>query len=272
MKETNALLGAVKKLSIQAGEVILTFYQTELDIKLKPDSTPVTAADMAAHDIIVAGLRRMTPEIPVLSEESTAIDFSVRSSWDRYWLVDPLDGTKEFVKGSPDFTVNIALIDKHRPILGVIYCPVTKILYFATENAGAFKSDAKNVTTAISVSKLSHKSVRITSSRSEISMNCQHFLKSFKQHEWIRIGSSLKSCLVAEGIADVYPRFGPTSEWDTAAAQCIVEEAGGMLVDTNLQALQYNTKDSLLNPHFIVVGDKNIDWLDYLSAVHERNS
>jgi 3'(2'), 5'-bisphosphate nucleotidase len=264
MKDAHDLLSEVKLLSIKAGEAILTFYQAEFEVKHKADQTPVTAADIAAHDIIVAGLQQLTPDIPVLSEESTAIDFSVRSSWDRYWLVDPLDGTKEFVKGNSGFSVNIALIDKHMSILGVIYCPVDESIYFAVKNVGAFKAEKNQPETAINVSKMMAKNIRIAGSRSHIGPSCQDFLGNFKRYRLIRVGSSLKSCLVAEGLADVYPRFGPTSEWDTAAAQCIVEEAGGMLVDINMQPLRYNTKDSLLNPYFIVVGDKDVDWPSYL--------
>jgi len=271
MKEVEALLATVKLLSIQAGEAIMGFYQSDFEVKQKSDSTPVTAADMAAHDIIVAGLEKLTPDIPVLSEESTAIDFSVRSSWSRYWLVDPLDGTKEFVKGNGDFSVNIALIDNHAAILGVIYCPVSETMYIATKDGGAFKSIKDQDLESICVAKMTQKNVRIAGSRSHIGPSCQDFLGNFKSYRLIRVGSSLKSCLVAEGLMDVYPRFGPTSEWDTAAAQCIVEEAGGMLVDTTLKPLRYNTKDSLLNPFFIVVGDKEVDWLSYLPNFDGEN-
>jgi len=271
MKEVHELLATVKLLSIQAGEAIMGFYQSDFEVKQKSDSTPVTAADMAAHEIIVAGLEKLTPDIPVLSEESTAIDFGIRSSWTRYWLVDPLDGTKEFVKGNGDFSVNIALIYNHEAILGVIYCPVSETMYIATKDGGAFKSIKDQNLEAICVAKMAKKNVRIAGSRSHIGPSCQDFLGNFRSYQLIRVGSSLKSCLVAEGLADVYPRFGPTSEWDTAAAQCIVEEAGGMLVDTTLKPLRYNTKDSLLNPYFIVVGDKEVDWLSYLPNFDGEN-
>jgi len=264
MKEAQDLLSDVKLLSIQAGEAILAFYQKDFEIKHKSDSTPVTAADMAAHHIIVDGLKKLTPDVPVLSEESAVVDFSIRSLWTHYWLVDPLDGTKEFVKGNGDFSVNIALIVNHKPILGVIYCPVTRAMYVAVKNGGAFKSEKDQPMQTISAVKMRPNNIRVAGSRSHIGSNCQYFLGKFEHYELIKMGSSLKSCLVAEGVADVYPRFGPTSEWDTAAAQCIVEEAGGMLVDTRLEPLRYNTKDSLLNPFFIVAGDKQFNWLAYL--------
>jgi len=264
MKKVRNLLNEVKLLSVRAGEAILEIYKTDFNVQNKEDNTPVTAADMAAHHLIVDGLMQLTPDVPVLSEESTYPDFKVRAKWKRYWLVDPLDGTKEFVKRSGEFSVNIALIDDHKPILGVIYSPVNQVLYFASKHDGAFKAVQGQSAARIEIQKMSAGRITAALSRSYIGPRFKVFLESFGEYTTISLGSSLKSCLVAEGGADIYPRFGPTSEWDTGAAQCIVEEAGGMLVDTDLQPLRYNTKDSLLNPYFIVVGDRQFDWSPYM--------
>ena len=262
MKNVYDLISEVKILSIKAGEAILAIYETDFVVNNKHDNTPVTAADLAANDIIVAGLQQLTPKIPVISEESELAEYSIRSQWQRYWLVDPLDGTKEFVKGSGEFSVNIALIDENKPILGVIYSPVTQTLYFAAKDYGSFQSLPGQAATRIKTRKISAKCITVAGS--SMGPRFMAFLDCFDKYNVVKLGSSLKSCLVAEGSADIYPRFGPTSEWDTGAAQCIVEEAGGMLVDTSLQPLRYNTRDSVLNPFFIVAGDKQFDWLSYM--------
>jgi 3'(2'), 5'-bisphosphate nucleotidase len=248
----------------QAGRKILEIYDTDYEIEKKPDNTPVTTADLIAHKIIMEGLSELTSDIPILSEESTKIPFETRKQWHRYWLVDPLDGTREFIKRNGEFTVNIALIENHKSILGVIYVPVTKDNYFAWHNGGAYKTEPGQANRKINSRKLSTEKPRIAGSRSHASEKLQAYLAKLGDIELISMGSSLKSCMVAEGKVDLYPRLGLTSEWDTAAAQCIVEEAGGYITDTNMQPLQYNTKDSLLNPEFFVFGDDTCDWSIYL--------
>ncbi len=264
-----ALINDVIELSILAGQRIMEIYDTDFDVEKKSDNTPLTAADMAAHNTIVDGLSKLTPEIPILSEESASIPFAERSQWQRYWLVDPLDGTREFVKRNGEFTVNIAFIDNHESVLGVIYAPVTGVTYYAARGTGAFKKTVgatANNTDAMTIrSRIkTPDSTIIAGSRSHRGDSLEAFLQRVGEYEIISMGSSLKSCLVAEGAADIYPRLGPTSEWDTAAAQCVVEEAGGCIVKTDGQGLQYNTKDSLLNPHFLVIGDPGFNWRQYL--------
>ena len=258
------VLDQIIDLSKQAGHEIMKVYATEFDVTKKDDNSPLTKADMAAHNTIVAGLKHLDIQYPILSEESASISFEQRSSWQTYWLVDPLDGTREFVKRNGEFTVNIALISEHRPILGVIYTPVTEICYFACQSKGAFKQNKGDLPVAIHTKQKQPELTVIVGSRSHQGDSLTHFLQKVGNHEIVSMGSSLKSCLVAEGQADIYPRLGPTSEWDTAAAQCIVEEAGGALVDTQGNTLLYNTKDSLLNPNFLVVGDTSVNWLQFL--------
>jgi 3'(2'), 5'-bisphosphate nucleotidase len=258
------LLDDVKRIAIEAGERILDVYESDFAIEHKDDKSPLTAADLAAHKAIVAGLGALTPEIPVLSEESASIPFAERSRWTRYWLVDPLDGTKEFIKRNGEFTVNIALIDNGRVTLGVVYVPVTRLSYFACAGGGAFKQEGGQAAMPIRVTVSAAAPVRVVGSRSHSGDSLLRYLDNLGAHEMVSMGSSLKFCLVAEGKADIYPRLGLTSEWDTAAAQCVVEEAGGRVTGLDMQPLRYNTKDSLLNPHFLVIGDVTRDWSQYL--------
>jgi 3'(2'), 5'-bisphosphate nucleotidase len=260
----NDLLEHVIKLAVEAGQRILEVYETDFDVTHKDDNSPLTEADMAAHNTITAGLETLTPDLPILSEESANIPFEERSKWSRYWLVDPLDGTREFVKRNGEFTVNIALIDNHESILGVIYTPVSGLTYYAARGAGAFKMTADAGPMAIHTKKRGSGSAIIAGSRSHRGDSLNAFLQNVGDYDIISMGSSLKSCLVAEGKADIYPRLGPTSEWDTAAAQCIVEEAGGRVTETDLTPLRYNTKESLLNPYFLVFGDPDYDWVQFL--------
>ena len=265
---TTELLNAVIKLAGKAGEEILAIYNTDFDVENKDDKSPLTAADMASHRTICDGLASLTPDLPVLSEESASIPYSTRKQWSRYWIVDPLDGTREFIKRNGEFTVNIALIDDHRPVLGVVYVPVTRLCYFATTGAGAFKQEDGSDASPIRTRKTDAGSFTVAGSRSHGSEQQTAFFNSLgKETELIAIGSSLKFCLVAEGSVDIYPRFGPTSEWDTAAAQCIVEEAGGIVTNTLLQPLLYNTKESILNPSFLVIADHTFDWEPYLKSI-----
>jgi 3'(2'), 5'-bisphosphate nucleotidase len=247
----------------QAGLKVLEVYNSDYDIQKKSDHTPVTTADLLAHELICEQLQNLTPDIPVLSEESTRTPYEIRKTWKRYWLVDPLDGTREFIKHNDEFTVNIALIENTHSILGVIYVPVTGHTYYAWQRGGAHKIDEAGINRIIHTRSLPAVPV-VSGSRSHATEKLQVFLTRLGEIELLSIGSSLKSCMVAEGVVDLYPRLGLTSEWDTAAAQCIVEEAGGRIVQTNNQPLRYNTKDSLLNPEFFVYGDPSHDWSKYL--------
>lgn len=247
-----------------AGEIILDIYHGDFDIQSKQDNTPLTTADMAAHFHIVKALEKLTPNLPILSEEAADIPFNVRKTWQTYWLVDPLDGTREFIKGNDEFSVNIALIHQHKSILGVISAPVGKQTYFAFIGYGAFKQTPTTPAKEIFCRKADSNNLLIAGSRSHHSDKFKLFLSNLGSPEVISMGSSLKSCLVAEGSADIYPRLGLTSEWDTAAAHCIVEEAGGQITKTNMQPLLYNTKESLLNPDFFVFGLSDLNWNDFL--------
>ena len=263
------MIDDIIELAVKAGQRIMEIYDTDFDVEKKSDNTPLTAADMAAHHTIVEGLTQLTPDIPILSEESANIPFAERAQWQRYWLVDPLDGTREFVKRNGEFTVNIALIDHHESVLGVVYAPVTGTTYYAARGMGAFKKthETGNAGKAVAINcrKKTAESTIIAGSRSHRGDSLEAFLQRVGDYEIISMGSSLKSCLVAEGRADIYPRLGPTSEWDTAAAQCVVEEAGGRITKTDMQPLRYNTKENLLNPYFLVFGDPDFDWGQYLS-------
>jgi len=260
----SSYLNDVRTLAKQAGEKILEVYNTDFTVEEKDDKSPLTAADMASHKTIVAGLATLTPDIPVLSEESAKIPYTERAAWQTYWLIDPLDGTKEFIKRNGEFTVNIALIDQGAPVLGVVYVPVTGVTYAGCVGQGSIKEVPGEGEQAIHVRKLGEGPVAVVGSRSHQGDSLKAFLARLGDHEIISMGSSLKICLVAEGVADVYPRLGLTSEWDTAAAHCVVEQAGGSLTDLEMQPLRYNTKDSLLNPFFFVFGDAGRNWSEYL--------
>jgi len=261
-----AWLEPVRALAAEASARILEIYATAFGVTAKEDNSPLTAADLAAHHAIVAGLQRLTPDIPILSEESASVPFAERSRWRRFWLVDPLDGTKEFIQRNGQFTVNIALIEEHEPVLGVVRVPVTGLCYFAARGYGAFREEPGQPPRPITVKPLpADGPVRVVGSRSHGGPGLQQFVAALGAHELVTIGSSLKFCRVAEGAADVYPRLGPTSEWDTAAAQAIVEAAGGRVVSAETgEPLRYNTRESLLNPQFIVYGDASRDWLRYV--------
>ncbi len=258
------LLDPVIQVAYQAGKVIMEVYDSGYSIEQKSDLTPITEADMAANKIIEASLKELTPHLPILTEESKPTSFAERQKWLRYWLIDPLDGTREFIKRNGEFTINIALVDGNESVLGVVYAPVIGVLYYAAKGQGAFKQDSTNQPKAIHVRENCGTKTIVACGRSQPTEEMQAFMANLGEYEIIRIGSALKSCLVAEGTADLYARLGPTSEWDTAAAQCIVEEAGGAITDTSMNRLKYNTKDILLNPHFFVVGDLSIKWSDYL--------
>ena len=258
-------LAACQDIAIEAGHEIMDVYGSDFEVEHKQDESPVTEADLRAHRVIEKRLKALTPDIPILSEEEKALPFEVRQTWETYWLVDPLDGTREFVKRNDEFTVNIALIHQHNTILGVVYTPVLETLYFAAEGLKAWRRQADTPKQAIQCRVLDDQHLRLASSRSHANETLQAFVARLGEHESFPMGSSLKFCIIAEGKADLYPRLGLTSEWDTAAAQCVVEQAGGQVTDTQMRPLKYNTKDSLLNPHFFVFGAQSRDWSKYLS-------
>lgn len=244
----------------QAGDAILSIYERDFATYEKNDQSPLTEADLAAHEVIVAGLESLTPDVPVLSEESSTIPWEERQQWSKYWLVDPLDGTKEFIKRNGEFTVNIALIENHKAVMGVVYAPVLRRFYFADED-GAYRQDHGSDPVQLSVA--THAGDRpwnVVASRSHMSDETKVFIEKLGECELVSMGSSLKLCLVAEGAADVYPRFALTSEWDTAAAQCVVERAGGIVITPEFEHLFYNTKESLLNSFFIVCGGNSEEF------------
>lgn len=247
-----------------AGQAILTIYDTGFNVEEKEDKSPLTDADMASHNLILQRLSELTPDIPILSEESAKLPFEERASWETYWLVDPLDGTREFVKRNGEFTVNIALIHQRQSIIGVINVPVLDVDYYAWEDGGCYKAEHRGEASKISVKKLDGSKLSVAGSRSHGSEMMQRYMAKLGDVETLSMGSSLKFCLVAEGRADLYPRLGLTSEWDTAAAHCIVVQAGGYITRTDMSPLEYNTKDSLLNPFFFVFGDDSCDWSQYL--------
>ena len=258
-------MAEVVKLAQRAGNAILSVYSEQFEVTHKTDQSPLTVADLRSHEIISQGLRALTPDAPVLSEEASDISFEQRRQWTRYWLVDPLDGTKEFVSRNGEFTVNIALIENHVPVLGVVHVPVTSTTYTGAIGIGAFRQVDAEAPEPLRVRSPAGTPLRIVGSRSHRGDTLDQYLPKLGPYELVAVGSSLKFCLVAEGSADFYPRFGPTSEWDTAAAQAVVEAAGGAVVKTNGEHLRYNTKPDLLNPHFLVYGDHGRDWLKILS-------
>jgi len=260
------LIEPVREIARQAGRRILDIYESDYTVQQKDDQSPLTDADLAAHQTIVEALAKLTPELPILSEESSHIPFAERSGWSQYWLVDPLDGTREFISRNGEFTVNIALIQGHEAVLGVVYVPVQDTEYYGATSTGAFIQRPGQAPQAIRVRPLSSGPVRVVGSRSHRGNSLDTYLANLGEHELVSMGSSLKLCLVAEGKADVYPRLGPTSEWDTAAAHAVVTSAGGEVVSIDGTPLRYNTKDEYLNPFFIVYGDSHHDWLSYLSA------
>jgi 3'(2'), 5'-bisphosphate nucleotidase len=252
------LLEEVCAIARDAGSAILEVYGTDFAVQLKDDRSPVTLADREADRIIRRRLDDLQPRLPVLSEE-TSPD-AQRLDWRSYWLVDPLDGTREFLKRNGEFTVNIALVSEHRAVLGVVYAPAIGELYFGAIDHGAWAQRAAGSPRAIRVSR-AEDVLRVVGSRSHPGSELAAYVARLGPHEWRAMGSSLKICLIACGEADVYPRFGPTSEWDTGAAQAILESAGGRMIDLAGQPLRYNTKAHLLNPHFLAFGDPRRDWL-----------
>jgi 3'(2'), 5'-bisphosphate nucleotidase len=267
------LLDAACEIARLAGHAILEVYgRADFAVTRKSDDSPLTEADQIAHGIISRALARLDAGLPILSEESLPADHAARRTWRRYWLVDPLDGTKEFLKRNGEFTVNIALIDEHRAVLGAVHAPALDRMYSGAVALGAWRSDAGGPSKPISVRAKAGSPLRVVGSRSHPTPELAAYLQGLPPHEITDMGSSLKICLVAEGAADIYPRLGPTSEWDTAAAQAILESAGGRMIDLAGQPLRYNSKDDLLNPHFLAFGDQQRDWLEPIQSTSDRQN
>ncbi|MEA3496484.1 MAG: 3'(2'),5'-bisphosphate nucleotidase CysQ [Bacteroidota bacterium] len=258
--EKNINIKELIKVSKQAGKKILEIYNSNIDkwdISKKDDNSPLTLADKESNKIICSTLEKLYPEIPIISEEEKEIPYEVRSKYEYYWLIDPLDGTKEFIKRNGEFTVNIALVKNHRVVLGVVYVPVMDKLYWGRKNDGAFLIDKNNNESKLQSASfsLSDKNLKIVASRSHLNDDTKKFMGKFKTPQTVSMGSSLKFMLIAEGKAHIYPRIAPTMEWDTAASQIIVEEAGGKVLKyENNEQFTYNKK-SLLNGFFVVYGN-----------------
>lgn len=266
--EYHRLLPQIRTLAQNAGEAILSQYgQLRPDeIMAKHDNSPLTVADLDSHRIIASSLPDLLGETPQLSEEdSESKDWTQRRRWSRYWLVDPLDGTKEFIKQNGEFTVNIALIEYNRPVLGLVHIPVSDTSYMGCAGVGAWRQTGKEQPSPIHPAvRNQNQPIRIVGSRSHGKDELGHFSPAFGDYEFLAVGSSLKFCWLAEGRADVYLRLNPTSEWDTAAGQAVLEAAGGSVWDLDVQPLRYNTKRSLINPSFLACGDPGRDWRHYV--------
>jgi 3'(2'), 5'-bisphosphate nucleotidase len=246
-----------------AGAAIMQVYVQDFSVEHKDDRSPLTAADMASHHLIVDGLHKLTPDIPVLSEESASIDWAVRKTWQRYWLVDPLDGTREFVKKNGEFTVNIALIEDGVAKLGVVYAPALDELHYGIHGVGAFVCDGDS-RVPIASRRPAAAPLHVAASRSHMDPRSAAAIERMGEVSLLGMGSSLKFCRMAEARLDVYPRFAPTSEWDTAAGQCVLEAAGGVVITLDGKPLAYNTKESLLNPDFLALGDPDLPWREWV--------
>ncbi len=253
MESIEALAPHLIETAETAGAAIMQVYEgDDFGTVTKADNSPLTKADLASNKVILERLQALTPDIPILSEESKHLPYAERKSWTRFWLVDPLDGTKEFIKQNGEFTVNIALIEDGAPVFGVVYAPALKLTYWAAAGVGAFKGAGTE--TPIGAADYSGGTLKLVASRSHAGAATEALVAELEGDatvELVSIGSSLKQCLVADGQAHLYPRFGPTMEWDTAAAQCVAEQAGAFVREPGGGPLRYN-KENLLNPHFIV--------------------
>ena len=265
------LLPEALQLARAAGDAIMAVYDTaDFGVDMKADHSPLTKADLAAHAILEPGLQKLVAGVPVLSEEGKLPAWEERQQWQRYWIIDPLDGTKEFIKRNGEFTVNIALIDNGEPILGVVHVPALNISYSGVKGAGAFKYEKgkKKTIHTRAINNRHNEPVAVVASRSHGADAVDALLAKISEKlgevALKNMGSSLKLCLVAEGAADIYPRLALTSEWDTAAAQAVVEAAGGQVLTDQLSVMRYNTKDDILNPFFYVIGDTAFDWQSLL--------
>ena len=268
------MIDALVGIARAAGEAILGVYGGDFEVAAKADASPVTEADLRAHRIIAAGLRQLRPDWPLLSEEADPPPFATRRGWRRYWLVDPLDGTKEFIERNGEFTVNIALIDDGVPVLGVVGAPARDEVYVGdrrnpADGAGqAFRLNAQG-RTPLRTRAMRPPRVAVVTSRRHGGGPLAEYLRALARRfdvSTVPVGSSLKLCMLAAGGADLYPRLGPTCEWDIAAAHAVLAAAGGEVLRPDGAPLAYNTKDSLLNPHFLAVADPSFPWRDHLPS------
>ena len=251
----------VSNLAISAGHIIMKHYKKGTKVMIKDDQSPLTNADLDSNNIICSGLSKIDSAIPIISEESF-VNWQTRKEWNKYWLIDPLDGTKEFINKNGEFTVNIALIEDNKPVLGIIYVPVLSTLYFASQNYGSYKLFSSSTLSSLNEAskiKVNKKKISdhilVIGSRSHSNEDFNIWLKkNIKNYELIMKGSSLKFCFIAEGNADLYPRFGLTSEWDIAAGHIILSEAGGRIYSIDNKEIVYNMKENILNPYFIASG------------------
>ena len=261
----NQDLAKLKKIVLDACQAIMEIYETEFSVELKEDESPLTKADLASHEIIVEGLGRLFPDIPILSEESTVPEYDERSTWSEYWLVDPLDGTKEFVNRNGEFTVNIALIRQNEAVLGIVGVPVAGEVYIGDLDEGLAVLEVDDLSEELIGRSMAGRSeLTVVASRSHGGAKLEDFLMKMKKQfagiEKKSVGSSLKLCILASGGADFYPRIGPTNEWDIAAAHAVLRAAGGELFEMSGQPKKYNTKESLLNDDFFAVADNSYQW------------
>ena len=258
------LAQSAAEIAAAASAAILGIYDSDFAVEHKDDRSPLTAADLASHRLIVERLDALDPKLPVLSEESAAIPFAERARWQRHWLVDPLDGTREFVKRNGEFTVNIALIENHVPVLGVVQAPVGDRTWLAWRGGGAWVTSSTEPARRIATRPFATPLV-VAGSRSHASARELAMIERLAPVESLALGSSLKFCRIAEGSADLYLRLGPTSEWDTAAAECVLNEAGGAVRRLDGMPMRYNANPSLLNPEFYDCGDPRVDWVALLA-------
>ncbi|WP_375170198.1 3'(2'),5'-bisphosphate nucleotidase CysQ [Marinobacter sp.] len=245
----NSILSDVIRVADEASERVLHIYQSDFDVHFKNDKSPITAADLASHEVIVRGLRCINNDIPLLSEEGSEIPWEERRHWRRFWLIDPVDGTREFTQRSGEFTVNIALIENGEPVLGVVTVPASGEAYWGIKGEGAYKRDRLGHAHPIRVLE-PRTPRRVVASKNHLNQETSAFIETLGEHELVQAGSSLKFCRIAEGRADIYPRLGPTNEWDTAAAQAVLVAAGGRVDTLDGQPLRYG-KENPLNPHFV---------------------
>jgi 3'(2'), 5'-bisphosphate nucleotidase len=268
LAESTRFLGPVIDIARRAGAAILGLYDLgNIAVTHKTDASPLSEADLRAHRTIIQGLHALTPDWPVLSEESSRVEFCERALWPRYWLVDPLDGTKEFLSRNGEFTVNIALVEQGAPILGVLHAPARSVSYLGARGCGAFRAHEQGAWVSIRVQSTAQVPLRVLASRSHGDAKLDRALERLGQQQRVSIGSALKFGLLADGSADLYVRRGDTSEWDTAAGHAVVLEAGGCVVDLSGQPLRYNERDTLINPWFMAYADRSRDWIGELGQL-----
>ncbi|WP_150539248.1 3'(2'),5'-bisphosphate nucleotidase CysQ [Actinobacillus vicugnae] len=257
----STLLQAVKNIALEAGEHLKRFYQHSVEIKIKADHTPVTEADLFISQFVSEKLRQLTPNVPILSEENCNIPFAERQKWQEYWIIDPLDGTQQFIDHTDQFSIVIGLVQQNRPVLGVIHAPILAKTYFAMQASGAFLQENDQIRPLVGQRGL------LNQNRLKITMGASsqtavlHAVAPAYSAEILQYGSSsLKAGLVAEGKADCYVRFGDTGEWDTAVAEILLAEVGGKIFDLKFEPLTYNQRPTFVNPYFVMVADQQLNW------------